>query len=282
MPNPLKLDPPNAVDGFEPKTDVVAGVAASPSDVFGNGPPKLNPTGLLNVPLFADPKLANAGSGLAVVTEVAELVPKIPLLPKGLVGGLSETLKGFGLEEDEAPNKLDGGPDINSVLVSESLSLSLSSDEGGLDPVFPKALNADVVSLVAGLVPKDDEGKVPNGDAGFALVPASDEVLGCERESGTVAGEPKADLGGFEGAVEGAVLVVGNEDPDDDELISVFSVDGAGVLPKAEKTEEGTVGGFGGWAPFDDDDDPPSAALIAGADLGLSSKSFCTDIRKFL
>jgi hypothetical protein len=166
------------------------------------------------------------------------------LLLNGLVvGGLSGTLNGFGLEEEEIPKRFVVVFEVDSAVTSLSLSLSVSD---GLDELLPKLLNAGLGKNDAGAAPNELD---PKGDVGFA--PVSVEAFGGERKSGTVAVEPKADFGGLEEAAGGAVLEVGNDNPDEDEATSNLGVDGVAVLldgvdilPNPVKPDEAVTGGF--------------------------------------
>jgi hypothetical protein len=225
-PNPLKLDPPNK--------EVVGGVVeASPSGVFGGGLPKPNPTGLPKLPLFADPKPANADDGL----------------PNGLViGGLSGTLNGFA---EVVPKRFVVALEVVSVLASFSLSLLLSDN---FDELLPKLPKGDAVD--------EPNGLDPNGDVGLA--PESVEVLGAERKSGTFAVDPNADFGGLEGAAE-VVLEVGSVNADD-AVTSTFGekppplvgavLCGVDTLPNPVKPEDKVGVGFEAGALLEDDEGP--------------------------
>lgn len=148
--------------------------------------------------------------------------------------------------------------------------------------LLPKILllNDDGASLPpADFEPKgeDEEPNVlaPKDDVVFAV---SVEVLGGERKSGTVAVEPKADFGGLEREPE-----AGNENPEEggaavlSDFIPTSGMDG--FPPKGAKL----AGGFGIDVVTAEEVDPvnPKDCVDVGG-LGFSSKSFCTDSRKFL
>jgi hypothetical protein len=212
---------------------VVGGVVASPSDDFGGGLPKPNPTGFPKVEVFANPKPA-----------------KPLLLLNGLdIGGLSATLNGFGLDVDVVPKRFVVALEVDSGLAS-SLFLSVSD---GFDELLPKVPNDDDAA-------EELNGLDPNGDVDLA--PDSVEDLGAERKSGTFAVDPKADFGGLKEAT-GAVLELGSVNADD-EVTSTVGVkpalfvggvlSGVDTLPNPVKPEEATAGGFEAGVLLDEDE----------------------------
>jgi hypothetical protein len=145
------------------------------------------------------------------------------------------------------------------------------------------------------------EGLAPNADVGFGgeSVDGLKEDDDDEKKSGTFTVDPKADFAGLEDVV-GVVLGVGKGNIDG-AAPSAFgvkplpagklsAVDGVVTFPKPAKVDGGAgmvAGGLAVELPEEETDAAKKDVGVGsagglGAALGFSSKSFCTDIRKFL
>ena len=246
-PNPPVVEPPNtevaaAPAGVADAADEAVG-ADSGSGVLG-GLPNPNPTGFPKLPPFAaPPNPPNVGVDLGWL----EKPPTLPV-PEEELNGFNEVF----------PKRLFV---LGFVSFSFSSEVGVDLPNGDADPPPNAPLGAEL--------PNKDEVGLGSG---------SPDSSGLANEEGTVAVEPNADLPGVElkenAEPEAEALVSNPVDTDDDGI----------VFPPKLKL----VAGFGMLVAMEVDDpmpDPPNRVeegARAGLLLGFSSKSFWTEILKFL